>query len=86
MIPLLNEADTCRKFVVPNLTQSGWEKDPHSINEQYVFTDGRVIIVGKLPKRGVRKRADYLLRYAHDLPIAVVEAKASTLFLMDTSW
>ena len=72
-----NEADTCRKFVVPLLQQAGWDKSPHEINEQRTFTDGRVVIVGGKARRGRRKRADYLLRYRADFPIAVVEAKAS---------
>lgn len=74
---MFNEADTCRKYVVPNLTAAGWDKYPHTINEQYSFTDGRIIIVGREPRRGGRKQADYLLRYSHDFPIAVIEAKAN---------
>jgi type I restriction enzyme, R subunit len=37
----MNEADTCRKFVVPQLQAAGWETDPHSIAEQRSFTAGR---------------------------------------------
>jgi type I restriction enzyme, R subunit len=32
-------------------------------------------MTGNTPRRGDRKRADYLLRYTRDFPIAVVEAK-----------
>ena len=71
-----NEADTCRRYVVPLLQAAGWEVDPHRINEQVTFTDGRIILAGKRVKRGNQKRADYILRYARDLPLAVVEAKA----------
>lgn len=73
---VLGEADTCRKFIVPLLQQAGWDDEPHAINEQRTFTDGRVIFVGGKVKRGKQKRADYLLRYRPDFPIAVVEAKA----------
>lgn len=69
------EADTCRKFVVPRLQTAGWDDAPHAINEQRSFTDGRVIFVGGIPKRGKQKRADYILRFRPDYPIAVVEAK-----------
>jgi len=72
-----NEADTCRKFVLPALIQAGWDDDPHSFTEQRTFTDGRIIVVGSKIRRGKQKRADYLLRYTKDFPIAVVEAKAS---------
>ena len=71
----LNEADTCRKYVEPRLIQSGWDNEPHSFTEQQNFTDGRIIIVGDKPKRRKKKRADYLLRFARDFKIAVVEAK-----------
>jgi type I restriction enzyme R subunit len=72
----MNEADTCRKYVVPKLQAAGWESEPHSITEQRTFTHGRIIVVGNKARRQPQKRADYLLRYTRDLPIAVVEAKA----------
>lgn len=30
----MNEADTCRKFVVSKLQAAGWDNEPHSIAEQ----------------------------------------------------
>ena len=73
---VLTEADTCRTFVVPKLQAAGWDTPPHTINEQRTFTDGRIFFVGRTARRGRQKRADYLLRYRPDFPIAVVEAKA----------
>lgn len=73
---MTNEADTCRKFVVPKLQSAGWDNEPHSIAEQRTITDGRVIPVGKGFVRKPPKRVDYLLRYTRDFPLAVVEAKA----------
>jgi type I restriction enzyme R subunit len=72
----LTEADTCRKYVVPRLQAAGWDSDPHSINEQRTFTDGRVVFVAGKARRGKQKRADYILRLRPDFPIAVVEAKS----------
>ncbi len=74
----MNEADTCRKYVVPLLQAAGWENAPFSIAEQRVFTNpkGRIRVVGGKIIRGKPKRSDYLLRYRPDFPIAVVEAKA----------
>jgi len=71
-----NEADTCRKYVVPGLLQAGWDESPRSITEQRTFTDGRIIVAGSKASRGLQKRADYLLQYTRDFSIAVVEAKA----------
>lgn len=70
-----NEADICRRFVVPKLQAAGWDNDPRSIAEQRTVTDGRVIPVGKGFVRKPPKRVDYLLRYTRDFPLAVVEAK-----------
>lgn len=70
------EADTCRKYVLPKLTQAGWDDEPHSFTEQRTFTDGRILVSGGKIRRKKQKRADYLLRYTRDFPIAVVEAKA----------
>jgi hypothetical protein len=57
-----NEADTCRKFVVPELQAAGWDTDPHRLNEQVTFTDGRIIASGSKGRRRPGKRADYRLR------------------------
>ena len=76
-MPGLTEADTCRKFVLPQLVAAGWDNEPHSFTEQRTFTDGRIIVAGGKVRRGKQKRADYLLRYTRDFLIAVVEAKAN---------
>ena len=71
----MTEADTCRTYVVPKLHAVGWSDE--QIREQVRFTDGRIIPVGTGHTRKQGKRADYILRYCADFPIAVVEAKAS---------
>lgn len=75
MARLPNEADTCRRYVVPKLQAAGWENEPYRINEQVTFTDGRIVVTGRRGRRRPGKRADYILRYRPDVPIAVVEAK-----------
>lgn len=74
---MITEADTCRKYVLPKLIQSGWDNDPHSFTEQKTFTDGRIMLVGEKARRRPQKRADYLLRHTRDFLIGVVEAKAA---------
>ena len=76
---MANEADTCRKYVLPKLIESEWDNDPHSFTEQKTFTDGRIVVSGGKIHRRPQKRADYLLRYTRDFPIAVIEAKAEYL-------
>ena len=72
---MLTEADTCRKYVLPELYAAGWNDDQTS--EQKTFTDGRIIVAGSKVHRRPQKRADYLLRYRPSLMLAVIEAKAS---------
>lgn len=79
----MNEADTCRILVAPKLQAAGWDERPHAINEQRTFTDGRIVFVGGKARRGKQKRADYVLRYSSDFPIAVVEAKAKYRHVAD---
>ena len=74
---MITEADTCRLYVLPKLDEAGWNREPHSFNEQKTFTDGRIVVAGHKVKRRPQKRADYLLRYTRDFMIAVVEAKAA---------
>jgi type I restriction enzyme, R subunit len=45
------------------------------IREEVAFTKGRIIVRGKLVTRGKAKRADYILYYKPNIPIAIVEAK-----------
>jgi type I restriction enzyme, R subunit len=68
-----SEADTCRKDILPKIYKSQWNDE--QILEQRSFTDGRIIILGKIAKRKKAKRFDYLLRYTQNFPIAIIEAK-----------
>ena len=69
-----SEADTCRKFVLPKLKdESSWTDE--QIIEQRPFTDGKIIVIGRIGRRKKAKKADYLLRYSQNYLIAVVEAK-----------
>jgi len=70
---VITEADTCRKYVLPKLYESGWIDD--QISEQKTFTDGRIVVVSDKVLRRPQNRADYLLRYTRDFMLAVVEAK-----------
>ncbi|MBZ0299791.1 MAG: hypothetical protein K8J31_08630, partial [Anaerolineae bacterium] len=74
-----NEADTCLNLINPKLFQAGWHEPPHSLTRERPFTDGRIIVDQSGHRRGKRKIADYVLRYRHDYPIAVVEAKRAGL-------
>lgn len=70
----LSERDICTKFITPAIVKSGWDRNSQ-IREEVSFTDGKVIVMGKLVSRGKQKRADYILYYKNNIPIAVIEAK-----------
>ncbi|MBK7422303.1 MAG: DEAD/DEAH box helicase family protein [Propionivibrio sp.] len=70
----LSERDICTQFITPALQRSGWDFATQ-VREEVTFTKGRVIVRGKLHTRGKQKRADYVLYYAPNLPIAVIEGK-----------
>ena len=70
----LSERDICSKFISPAVAQAGW--DPMlQVREEVSFTNGRIIVRGKLVTRGKAKRADYILYYKPNIPIAIIEAK-----------
>ena len=70
----LSERDICTKFITPAVKQAGWD-EMSQIREEVGFTKGRIIVRGKLVTRGKAKRADYILYYKPNIPIALIEAK-----------
>ncbi len=70
----LSERDICTKFITPALEKASWNKISQ-ILEEVSFTDGKIYVRGKLTARGERKRADYILYYKPNIPIAIIEAK-----------
>lgn len=70
----LSESDIKAKFITPAILKAGWDEQTQ-IGREIFFTDGRVIVKGKLTTRGKRKFADYILFYKPNIAIAVIEAK-----------
>jgi type I restriction enzyme, R subunit len=70
----LSERDICTKYIQPALEKAGWNPITQ-IREEVSFTDGRIYVKGNLTARGKRKRADYILYYKPNIPIAIIEAK-----------
>jgi hypothetical protein len=58
----------------PALRQAGWD-EMLQIREEVGFTKGRIIVRGKLVSRGKGKRADYILYFKPNIPLALIEAK-----------
>ena len=73
----LSERDICTKFITPALRKAGWD-EMLQIREEVSFTKGRIIVRGKLVSRGQAKRADYVLYFKPNIPLALIEAKDNT--------
>ena len=74
----LTERDVITKSVLPALEKSGWNIQTQ-IFEELAFTDGKITIINSKPKRGERKRADIVLFYKPNIPLAVIEVKKNNL-------
>ena len=70
----LSERDICTKFITPALRRAGWD-EMLQIREEVSFTRGRIIVRGKLVTRGQAKRADYVLYFKPNIPLAIIEVK-----------
>ena len=70
----LSESDICAKYITLAVIEAGWD-EALQIRREVSFTKGRIIVRGKLHTRGEQKRADYILYYKANIPLAVIEAK-----------
>lgn len=77
-----SERDICTKYITPALEQAGWDIDTQ-IREEFPLTNGRILVRGQLHTRAKNKRADYVLFYKPNIPIAVIEAKDNNHSLGD---
>ena len=80
----LSERDICSKFIGPAIKRAGWD-GMMQIREEVAFTKGRIIVRGKLVTSGKAKRADYILYYKPNIPIAIIEAKDNNHSVGDRS-
>lgn len=70
----LSEMDIRTKYITPAIVNAGW--DPITqMREEYKVTNGRIIARGKSCKREAPLKADYVLFYKPNKPIAIIEAK-----------
>ena len=84
----LSERDICSKFINPALERAGWDLATQ-VREEFTITKGRIIVRGNLHSRAQSKRADYVLFYKPNVPIAIIEAKSNKYSLgegMQQGW
>lgn len=72
----LTETDIITKFILPAVTQKGWDSMTQ-IRQEVKLRDGKVIVRGQVAARKKVKSADIVLYHKPNLPLAVIEAKAN---------
>jgi len=72
----LSERDICTKYILPALESAGWDLILQ-LREEFEMAKGRIIVRGKMVSRGKPRRADIVLCYKPNIPIAVIEAKSN---------
>ena len=73
----LSERDIITKFILPALERMGWDIQSQ-VSEEFPLAPGRVIVKGVKEQarlRGQPKRADVVLFYKPNIPVAVIEVK-----------
>lgn len=70
----MSEQDIRTKYITPAILTAGWDRDLQ-IREEVSFTKGKITVRRKIVKRGEQKRADYILYWKPNIPLAIVEAK-----------
>ena len=78
----LSEMDIRTKFITPAIVSAGWSSFSQ-MREEYKVTNGRIIARRKLCKREAPLKADYVLFYKPNKPIAIVEAKDNNHTMAD---
>ena len=70
----MTEEEVKLRFITPAIEEAGWDKKKQ-IRMEYAITAGKIVVRGNVAKRLPKKKADYVLFYKENLPLAVVEAK-----------
>lgn len=78
----LLETDIRTKYITPAIEAAGWNKMT-KMREEYPITAGRIIARGLVCKREKLLKADYVLFYKPNKPIAIVEAKDNNHTMSD---
>lgn len=72
----MTEEEVKLNYITPAIENAGWSKT--QIRMEYSITPGKIVVRGNVAKRLPKKKADYVLFYKENFPLAVVEAKDNT--------
>ena len=69
----MTEEEVKLNYITPAIEEAGWSKN--QIRMEFSITAGKIVVRGNVAKRLPKQKADYVLFYKDNLPLAVVEAK-----------
>ena len=69
----MTEEEVKLNYITPAIERAGWDRK--FIRMEYPITAGKIVVRGEKAFRLTKKRADYLLFYKENMPLAIVEAK-----------
>lgn len=69
----MTEEEVKLNYITPAIENAGWQKK--QIRMEYAINAGKIVVRGNIAKRLPKKKADYVLFYKENLPLAIVEAK-----------
>jgi len=77
----MTEEEVKLNYITPAIENAGWTKK--QIRMEYSINAGKIVVRGNIAKRLPKKKADYVLFYKENLPLAVVEAKDNNHLIGD---
>lgn len=69
----MTEEEVKLNYITPAIENAGWTKK--QIRMEYSINAGKIVVRGNVAKRLPKKKADYVLFYKENMPLAIVEAK-----------
>lgn len=69
----MTEEEVKLNYITPAIENAGWIKK--QIRMEYSINAGKIVVRGNVAKRLPKKKADYVLFYKENMPLAIVEAK-----------
>lgn len=77
----MTEEEVKLNYITPAIEEAGWAKK--QIRMEYSINAGKIVVRGNVAKRLPKKKADYVLFYKENMPLAVVEAKDNNHLIGD---
>ena len=69
----MTEEEVKLNFITPAIENAGWSK--RQIRMEYGINAGKIVVRGNVARRLNKLKADYVLFYKENMPLAIVEAK-----------